>query len=95
MAKSTKDKKVSTKPVASEPLPEIKSKVLLKDKKFVTIRIGKENILASMQIQYILEMIYEKTSKRASWDNFFKRWRPTVLKLDGQHIKEIEKEILG
>jgi hypothetical protein len=74
---------------------EIKSKVLERDRKWVKYYIGADNTYSSLQIHYILETAYEKTSKRASWDNFWKKWRPTVLKMEGSHLDELEKVILG
>lgn len=86
--------KTKTKPEQVQ-VEEIKSKVLQKDRKFVKILIGDDNTLASMQIFHVLELIYEKSSQRAKWENFFSKWRPTVLKMEGKHMKDLELEILG
>lgn len=87
MAKSKKE--------VVQPQEELKSKVLQKDRKFVRLLVGKDNILASLQIYYVLECIYEKSNKRAQWENFYKKWRPTVLKMEGCHMGDLEEEILG
>lgn len=75
-------------------MPDLKSKVLLKDRQFVQIIVG-DDCLASMPIRCVLEEIYEKSNKRALWENFFKKWRPTVLKMEGCKMEDIRKEILG
>lgn len=95
---SAKKDKASKKKVLEQSqqseLPELKSKVLVKDRKFVRVIYG-EDCLASVPIRYVLEELYEKTNKRATWENFFKKWRPTILKMEGSKWSEIEKEVLG
>ena len=91
---TTKKTKKEKRDAIQLDLPDIKSTVLLKDRKFTRVVFG-EDCLASVPIRWVIEELYEKTSKRASYENFFKKWRPTILKMDGAKLSDIEKAVLG